>query len=146
MEDLRKSRRLPDHTENGLKLGQDYPGNKRTHKYLNGQKKVPNFKHHAATEESTRYWPMTKITSWCWRSSETGERYCSFFAMHWERRQPRETSGSCDFNWCLWGTVRFRKYWSTWESEAATYGPHHWTKAIGDENTTSQSRRGWSME
>ena len=45
----------------------------------------------------------------CWRSSETGKRCCSSFAVHWEGWQPRRTSGSCNFNWCQWGAVRFRK-------------------------------------
>ena len=73
------------------------------HILQNGHKKTPNCKQHGATEESTRYPPMTMITS------ETGKRYCSWYAVHCER-QSRETSNLYTFNWCGWGTVRFRKY------------------------------------
>ena len=45
----------------------------------------------------------------CWCSPETGKGYCSCFAVHCEDRQSRETSGSCNFSWCQWGAVRFRK-------------------------------------
>ena len=58
----------------GLKLGHNFPRNKNKHKFESGQKDVPNCKQHAATEESTRYSPMTKITSrwllmlvWNWK-------------------------------------------------------------------------------
>ena len=72
--------------------------------------------------------------------------------------QPRRTLGSCNFNWCQWGTVRFRKDRSTLESEATTYGPdrgkwvcgklsqYHGTQASfnsrSNQDTRSQSRRG----
>ena len=36
MEDLREARRPPEHTVNGLKLGQDYPRNTRENRLHNG--------------------------------------------------------------------------------------------------------------
>ena len=55
MEDLQRSKRLPDRTVFGLKLGHHYSrSKKRQMNWQNGQKKVPNCKQHAATKEPTR--------------------------------------------------------------------------------------------
>ena len=63
MVDLRKFKRLPDQTANGLKHGHNYQRNKKKQRLQKGQNKMPNCKQHAATEDSTRYWPTTRITS-----------------------------------------------------------------------------------
>ena len=48
---------------NGLKHGHNYQRNKKKQRLQKGQNKMPNCKQHAATEDSTRYWPTTRITS-----------------------------------------------------------------------------------
>ena len=86
---------------------------------LLSEKKVPHCKQHAATEESTRYGPMTKIASrWLLMLVWNWKRHCSCCAVHCDGRQSREASNLCDFCQCLLGTNRcrndtsMRKKWS----------------------------------
>ena len=49
LEDLRRSKRPPEQTVYGLKLGHNYQRNNKKQKLQNGQNKMSNCKQHAAT-------------------------------------------------------------------------------------------------
>ena len=104
----------------GLKLGQEFPRNKKkTILQKVCGRKCPNCKQHVVIKKCERF-----LQGQCWRSCETGKRYRSCIAVHWEGWQPRATAGGCNFSWCQWKTVNFRTIQNTQEKMKRQHMDH----------------------
>ena len=136
MEDLRKSKRQPVQTAYDLNLGwyfHDKKGKKKNDcRICKKKKNMPNCKQHVATEESTRYWPMTKITSrilltlvWNWKKDTAPAMSC---IEKNDSRGPQTIVTSIDTSGEQSDSENTR---TCGKSEATFFGPHRWKKICG---------------
>ena len=105
MEDPRNSKRLPDQTVNGLKLGYLSPRNIGNSNCKMGRRKCQSASSSPQQKNLRGIARLKAIAD----ARPNWEKICSCCAVHWEGWQRSGSSSSCDFNWCQWGTVRFRK-------------------------------------
>ena len=88
-----------------MNLGHNHPRNRNKHKFQSWQNTVPKL--HTARRNRRIYKATTDDKDYLQVVADA--RLCSCCAVHCEGWQSMETSGNCNFNWCQWGTVRFRK-------------------------------------
>ena len=103
MEDLRKSKRLPDQTVFGLKLGQKYPRNKK--------------KQIAEQAEESAKLQAARCNSGIYEVLIEDKDSSMWLLM-------LVSSDTYNLYKCQQGTVRFKKYRSMRKSEVNTHGPH----------------------
>ena len=126
-----------------------------------GRRRCPTAKQHAATEESTRYWPMTKITSGdCWRSSEIGKGMLLLLCRALRRMTAERNLRQLQLQLMPVRSSQIQKIhehaekWSDMDHIAENtyvgslhYGLVHKPISVPEtEDTRSQSRCGWILE